>query len=54
MYDINVSCSISHFSIVKTSYKTDSRPGGQKSEDREHNLIIALISLVCFYLMFFL
>jgi hypothetical protein len=45
MYNIEVSQSILHFSVIITSYKTDSRTRGQESEERNHNLFSTLICL---------
>ncbi len=45
MYNIEESQSIFHHSVIITSYKTDSRPKGQESEEKKYNLFIILICL---------
>ncbi len=41
-----------HLSVIITSFETYSRPRGQESEERKHNLFSTLTSLLNFYLMF--
>ncbi len=46
-----VSHSISHLSVIIACSETESRPRGQGSEERKHNMLSTLISISCSHVM---